>query len=112
MSKDILVDISDEVKILDTPNLKSILSLQTVDVIKFINTLVNEASNLSASDILLEPRKGLINIRFRIDGVLYQAGKIEKSSYEKISSRIKVLCKFDITKKKKIQEGQFTVQHQ
>lgn len=51
-------------------------------------------------------------IRARIDGVLYELGRVAMSYYPGIASRIKVLCNLDLTKKHKVQEGQITLEHE
>ncbi len=80
------------------------------DAVVFVNTLVKEAVNLSASDILLEPRAKDLLVRFRIDGVLYVCGTLSLETYEAVVSRLKVMAKLDPSEKRKIQEGQFSVE--
>jgi len=96
-------------KIISNPNIETVLMQSKPDPTFFINTLIQEAVYLSTSDILLEPRKDKVLIRFRIDGVLYELGSTNFDAYSQIASRIKILCNLDITKKKKVQEGQFTI---
>ncbi len=89
-------------------NLEAVLSNPDIDPTLFINTVVRESVFLAASDILFEPRDEYLLLRIRIDGVLYELGRFSMSNYDKISSRIKILCDLDITKKNRTQEGQFT----
>lgn len=81
----------------------------TINATTFVNTIIRESVNLSASDILFEPRKDAVRVRTRIDGVLYELGVITHDFYPEISSRIKVLAELDPTEKRRIQEGQFTL---
>jgi len=53
-----------------------------------------------------------VRLRARIDGVLYEAGTMSHTMYASVSSRIKIICNLDITRKSQVQEGQFTVEHQ
>jgi type II secretory ATPase GspE/PulE/Tfp pilus assembly ATPase PilB-like protein len=64
---------------------------------------------LLASDILLEPNEDKLRVRVRIDGALYEVGKTSLEAHKQIVSRIKVLSKLDPTEKRKVQEGQFTL---
>jgi len=95
-----------------TPNLRAIFSQQPPEPVTFVSTIINEGVNLLASDILLEPGREYLKIRARIDGVLYELGKIGLDTYDYISSRIKVLSKLDPTEKRRIQEGQFSINHE
>lgn len=78
----------------------------------FVNRVVSEAVKLGASDILFEPQPDEIRLRIRIDGVLYLVSSIPTLVYPHLSSRIKVMGKLDSMEKRKIQEGQFTLEHE
>ncbi len=99
-------------KQLQNPTLTNLLSTQDVDPVQVINAILHELAYLLASDILFEPAKEKVVIRARIDGVLYNVGDIGHDLYAAVSSRIKVICDLDITRKSQIQEGQFTVEHE
>jgi type II secretory ATPase GspE/PulE/Tfp pilus assembly ATPase PilB-like protein len=92
--------------------LEEYFSVENPDPVKFANIIIQESINLSASDILFEPRKDHVLVRVRTDGVLYEVGSIGLEIYLQISSRIKVLSSLDPTEKRKIQEGQFTIEHE
>lgn len=94
------------------PALEALLSNPRADATILVNTLIQELSYIMASDILLEPEKEYIRVRARIDGVLYDFGIIPQSLYPAVSSRIKVICNLDLTRKNQVQEGQFTVEHE
>ncbi|OGM29069.1 hypothetical protein A2962_04305 [Candidatus Woesebacteria bacterium RIFCSPLOWO2_01_FULL_39_61] len=81
---------------------------RTPEAVSFVDGVVSEAIKLSASDILFEPQVSDLRVRARIDGALYEFGKVGLDSYQSISSRIKVLAGLDPTEKRKIQEGQYT----
>ncbi len=55
-----------------------------------IDEIFADALAFHASDIHFEPQEDEIVIRFRIDGVLHEAGRISKEYYENILNRIKV----------------------
>ncbi len=75
----------------------------------FVDTLLIECAKLGASDILFEPLTEVVRVRVRIDGELYLLGQIPNDAYMQISSRIKVIAKLDPTEKRRIQEGQYTL---
>ncbi|KKQ41548.1 MAG: Type II secretion system protein E [Microgenomates group bacterium GW2011_GWC1_37_8] len=95
-----------------TPNLEPFFNVGIPDPVKFIDVVVREAITLGASDIFFEPEKDELRVRVRIDGVLHELGHIGLEAYGQISSRIKVLASLDPTEKRKIQEGQISIDHE
>lgn len=57
---------------------------------EMINEIIDDALSFRASDIHFDPQETEVVIRFRIDGVLQEAGRIPKEFYENILNRIKV----------------------
>lgn len=55
-----------------------------------LDEIVNEALSGRASDIHFEPQESEIVVRFRIDGVLQEIGRLPKEAYETIVNRVKV----------------------
>ncbi|KMT21325.1 GspE/PulE family protein [Clostridium cylindrosporum] len=76
--------------------------------IKLVNTIFHEAINLKASDIHIEPFKKFYKVRFRIDGVIREGFRFNKSSYNSVISRIKVLSKIDISEKRLPLDGRLS----
>ncbi len=97
---------------LENQNLETLLSNPNSDPVQVINVILHELAYLLASDILFEPGQDEIRIRARIDGVLYEVGKMSHATYASVASRIKIVCSLDITRKSQVQEGQFTVEHE
>lgn len=95
-----------------TQALVEVFSVRAPDPIKFLNIILQEAVALSASDVLFEPSKTDLKVRIRIDGVLYELGKVDVSIHPQIASKVKVMSKLDPTDKRKIQEGQFTTENE
>lgn len=77
-------------------------------VIRFLNSLVNNAVELRASDIHFEPREKGYRTRFRIDGILHDMNPLEEVFGLAITSRIKLLSGLDIAEKRLPQDGKFT----
>lgn len=97
---------------LQNENLRNLISNPGSDPVQLINTILQEMAYILASDVLFEPSEDNIKIRARIDGVLYEVGIMSKEMYAAVSSRIKIISNMDITKKSRVQEGQFTVEFQ
>ena len=57
---------------------------------EIISEIIKDALVFHASDIHFEPQDSEVVIRFRVDGVLQEAGRISKEYYENILNRIKV----------------------
>lgn len=57
---------------------------------EIVEEMIEDALSFKASDIHFEPEETEVIIRFRVDGVLQEAGRIPKEYYENILNRIKV----------------------
>ncbi|MBN1331416.1 Flp pilus assembly complex ATPase component TadA [Candidatus Dojkabacteria bacterium] len=73
--------------------------------ITMLKDIMDEAITLKASDIHLEPEDDYVVIRFRIDGVMQEFGKLEYSFFPNILNRIKILSKLRIDEHLKSQDG-------
>ena len=77
-------------------------------IIKLVDSTVFNALQRRASDIHIETRDREVIIKYRIDGVLYQAMEpIDKKFHQTIISRIKVMSELDISEKRVPQDGRF-----
>ena len=76
-----------------------------VPVIKLVDALINEALELKASDIHIEPDGEHTRLRLRVDGVLHEARCFPIALHEALTSRIKILAKLDITEHRLPQDG-------
>ncbi|HET9404817.1 MAG TPA: GspE/PulE family protein [Burkholderiales bacterium] len=74
-------------------------------VVHICDWLFNYAFEERASDIHLEPRRDVGNVRFRIDGVLHQVYQIPTPVMGAMTSRIKVLGRMDVVEKRRPQDG-------
>ena len=76
-------------------------------IIKFVNELITRAKADRATDIHIEPQKGSLNIRFRIDGNLVPLKLPENLTRFKdaIVSRIKIMSRLNISEKRRPQDG-------
>lgn len=74
-------------------------------VVKLVDLVIRQAIDERASDIHIEPFKDRLEIRYRIDGVLYQIPPPAAHLHLPIVSRIKILAKMDIAEKRLPQDG-------
>jgi len=74
-------------------------------IVHICDWLFNYAFQERASDIHLEPRREVSNVRFRIDGALHQVYQIPTPVMAAMVSRIKVLGRMDVVEKRRPQDG-------
>lgn len=82
-----------------------ILATQTKVAPEIIEEIVSDALSFKASDIHFEPQENQVIVRFRIDGVLHEAGRVSKEIYENILNRIKVQARMRIDEHFAAQDG-------
>ncbi len=78
-------------------------------VIKLINGILQEAIKTRASDIHIEPYEKRLAVRFRIDGALRDTLSLSARLAPVLVSRVKVMAKLDIAKKRVPQDGRFSL---
>jgi len=84
------------------------IAADTSPIIKLVDTIVYNAIQRRASDIHVETRDAEVIVKYRIDGVLYQAMEpIDKRHHATIISRVKVMSELDIAERRIPQDGRF-----
>ncbi|MGD0786049.1 MAG: type II secretion system ATPase GspE [Sedimentisphaerales bacterium] len=78
-------------------------------VIRLVNDILFRALQLRASDIHVHPYEGKIQIRYRIDGILYDTLSLNRNVLSLIVSRIKVMAGMDIAERRMPQDGRCSV---
>ncbi|SMC51294.1 type IV pilus assembly protein PilB [Desulfocicer vacuolatum DSM 3385] len=79
-------------------------------VVGVLDFIISNAIAEGASDIHIEPKESSLQIRYRIDGILHHKTDLPVSMAPGLSSRIKILCKLDISEKRKHQDGRLRAQ--
>ena len=79
-------------------------------IVKFLQKMLIDAINLGASDLHFEPFEKFYRIRFRVDGELREIAQPPLAIKDKLSSRIKVISKLDISEKRIPQDGRMKLQ--
>lgn len=85
--------------------------LAGISATELLELLLGTALNFDASDIHIEPTKTDLKLRYRIDGVLQDAGSLSLALHHAIISRIKVLSKLKLNLVAVPQEGSFSLTH-
>jgi type II secretory ATPase GspE/PulE/Tfp pilus assembly ATPase PilB-like protein len=92
----------------ETLTIDSITAQESSPIIKLVDSIVFNAIQRRASDIHIETRDNEVVVKYRIDGVLYEALEpIDKRHHTTIISRIKVMSELDIAEKRVPQDGRF-----
>lgn len=81
------------------------LSAQDGFVAHIVDWLLNFASLERASDIHLEPKKGLGNIRFRVDGDLRTVYRLDHAALQMVIARFKILGDMKLDERRRPQDG-------
>ncbi|MDR2690025.1 MAG: GspE/PulE family protein [Azoarcus sp.] len=74
-------------------------------IIRLVDWLWQYAFTQRASDIHLEPRREIGNVRFRIDGVLHTVYQLPMGVMNAVLSRIKLLGRMDVVEKRRPLDG-------
>ncbi len=78
-------------------------------VIRLVNDILFRALQLRTSDIHIHPYEAKIQIRYRIDGILYDTLSLNRNVLPLIISRIKVMAGMDIAERRMPQDGRTSV---
>ena len=78
-------------------------------IIRLVNMILFQALKMRASDVHIQPYEDKVQIRYRIDGILYDMESPPKSVQEAIISRVKVMGKMDIAERRIPQDGRASI---
>ena len=74
-------------------------------VVRFVNKVLLDAIKRGASDIHVEPYEKIFRIRFRIDGILQEVSEPPLNLAGRLTARLKVMSKMDISERRVPQDG-------
>jgi len=74
-------------------------------VVKIVDWLLQYAFDQRASDIHIEPRRTVTQVRFRIDGVLHNVYEFPEHVGVAVTSRLKILGRLNVAEKRRPQDG-------
>ena len=101
----------------DLGNLEQYVKLSSGDelpatdrhIVNAVNHLLVYAFDQRASDVHIEPKRELVFVRLRIDGVLHTVYKLPKKVHNAIVSRIKTLSRLNMAEKRRPQDGRIKI---
>ena len=94
---------------IDNNSKKNISSdVANAPAVRFIDSILEEAVKIGASDIHIEPSEKNVVVRYRLDGDLYEHSTFDISFYPAIATRVKILSDIDIAEKRIPQDGHIT----
>ncbi len=76
-------------------------------IAKTVNVILEYAIKSRASDIHIEPRENIVQVRYRVDGVLRETMTLPKPIQAAVVSRIKILSNLKIDERRVPQDGRF-----
>ncbi len=81
--------------------------LDDAPVVRIVETIIQDAARMQASDIHIEPRADHVQVRYRVDGQLSTITRLPKDMQQAVLSRIKLLANEDIAETRFPQGGRF-----
>ncbi len=83
--------------------------VEDAPVVKLLQTVFEDAVQVRASDIHIEPQEKMLQIRFRIDGVLHVQAQSDSKIAPALVLKLKLMSGLDISEKRLPQDGRFNV---
>lgn len=77
--------------------------------VEIVNALIADATRKGASDVHIEPARGNVRVRYRVDGQMRPIMPIQRSLMPNIAARIKVMCNMDLSETRRPQDGNCSV---
>jgi type IV pilus assembly protein PilB len=110
-SENDLDDVAASLAVDTLPSLANLTSLaDDAPIVRYANSLIEQAIENRASDLHLEPTEGDMRVRYRIDGVLHEVDTVPRAVQSALISRLKIMSSVDITEKRVPQNGRITVE--
>lgn len=94
---------------LDFVSLATNDSAEEAPVVKLLQTIFDDAVQVRASDIHIEPQENKLHIRFRIDGVMHLQTQADMKIATALVLRLKLMSGLDISEKRLPQDGRFGI---
>lgn len=83
--------------------------LEEAPIVKLLQSVFDDACQVRASDIHIEPQETRLHIRFRIDGVLHLQTEADSKIASSLALRLKLMSELDISEKRLPQDGRFAI---
>ena len=92
-------------KLLNNEATGVVFNVDNKTIIGIVNSIILAAIQEDVSDIHIEPLSDCLHVRFRQDGVLYHFKDFPQDIIPALTSRIKIMCKADISERRRHQGG-------
>jgi MSHA biogenesis protein MshE len=83
--------------------------LEEAPIVKLLQSVFDDAIQIRASDIHIEPQEERLQIRFRIDGILHLQTETDIKIAPALALRLKLMSELDISEKRLPQDGRFAI---
>ncbi len=83
--------------------------IENAPIVQLVNSVIEQAARMRASDIHIEPFEDMIRVRYRVDGALREIIQYDRSLLGAITARLKIMSGMDIAEKRKPQDGRITL---
>ncbi|TMH22094.1 MAG: MSHA biogenesis protein MshE, partial [Betaproteobacteria bacterium] len=107
LAKELQQDLGDNA--VDFGALSASLGADDAPVVRLLQTLFEDATQVGASDIHIEPQEDVLRIRLRIDGELHPQTEADLRVAPALALRLKLMAGLDISEKRLPQDGRFNV---
>ena len=97
---------------IDFGALTASVGTEEAPVVKLLQSMFEDATQIRASDIHIEPQESRLRIRFRIDGLLHLQTEADKKIAPALVLRLKLMSGLNISEKRLPQDGRFQVRVQ
>jgi MSHA biogenesis protein MshE len=84
-------------------------NVEDAPVVRLLQTIFEDANQVQASDIHIEPQEKNLLIRFRIDGVMHFQTESDSKIAAPLALRLKIMANLDISEKRLPQDGRFAI---
>lgn len=93
----------------DFGELTASVGLEGAPVVRLLQSMFEDATQVGASDVHIEPQESGLQIRVRVDGVLQTQTQADKRIGGALAQRLKLMAGLDISEKRLPQDGRFSV---
>src|SRR5450830_1361979 len=93
----------------DFGELSASVGIEGAPVVRLLQSLFEDAMQVGASDVHIEPQESGLQIRVRVDGVLQTQTMADKRIGGALAQRLKLMAGLDISEKRLPQDGRFSV---
>jgi MSHA biogenesis protein MshE len=107
LAREVSEDLGDSY--VDFGALSDTVGTEEAPVVKLLQTVFDDATQVRASDVHIEPQESRLQIRFRIDGALHLQTETDSKIASALALRLKLMSGLDISEKRLPQDGRFNI---